>query len=171
MPELTVAEVREVCDQFAGEVEVVSGGSVEGLPEPVPFDSAASRNIILYGPPGTGKTYRTANLALELLDVDVDINDRQAVTEAFRLATSSGSVAFVTFHQSYSYEDFVEGIRPVLTDHDEASDWPIESFRASSRPSARAQECTPAILCSRHRRDKPRQCFRNLRRAHLANRR
>lgn len=122
MPELTSEEVREVCDEFAGEVEVVAGGSTEGVPEAVPFASTTARNIVLYGPPGTGKTYRTASLALELIDSDVDLNDRAAVTDAFRLATSAGSIAFVTFHQSYSYEDFVEGIRPVLSDDQTVSD-------------------------------------------------
>lgn len=116
MPELTSDEIRAICDEFAREVEVVAGGPAQGAPEAIPFPSDSARNIILYGPPGTGKTYRSASLALELLDSDIDLSDRAAVTEAFRLATSAGSIAFVTFHQSYSYEDFVEGIRPVLTD-------------------------------------------------------
>ncbi|GAB3747460.1 hypothetical protein GCM10027599_00840 [Yimella radicis] len=116
MNELAESEVREICDRFAGEVEVISAGSIEGLPETMPYESANARNIILYGPPGTGKTYRTASLALEILGTQVDINDREAVLEAFRMATEAGAVAFVTFHQSYSYEDFVEGIRPTLDD-------------------------------------------------------
>lgn len=114
MPELTELDVREVCDSFAAEIEVVAGGPVEGIPEASKFDSPFSRNLILYGPPGTGKTYRTVDLALNILGVLDGREDRNSVTDSYRRAIDSGSIAFVTFHQSYSYEDFIEGIRPNL---------------------------------------------------------
>jgi 5-methylcytosine-specific restriction protein B len=58
-----------------------------------------TRNVIFYGPPGTGKTYQARNLA-------------RALTDSFTPAQESPYVRTVTFHQSYGYEDFVEGLRP-----------------------------------------------------------
>ncbi|MDY0041409.1 MAG: AAA family ATPase [Desulforhabdus sp.] len=73
-------------------------------------------NIILYGPPGTGKTYSTARRALELILPEVNLEDLsdQAIMRVFREKQALGQVEFVTFHQAYGYEEFVEGLRPVL---------------------------------------------------------
>lgn len=79
------------------------------------------KNQILYGPPGTGKTYTTINRALEIVDPEFyakNNNDRKKLTERFKelliknWTEPSGRIAFVTFHQSTSYEDFIEGIKP-----------------------------------------------------------
>jgi 5-methylcytosine-specific restriction protein B len=66
-------------------------------------------NRILYGPPGTGKTYSTVRQAVEIVDGSYDDN---SVTHRFQELKRAGRIEFLTFHQSYSYEDFVEGIRP-----------------------------------------------------------
>ncbi len=70
-------------------------------------------NQILYGPPGTGKTYNTINKALEILDPDFinDEEERIQLKERFDELLGEGRIAFVTFHQSFSYEDFIEGIK------------------------------------------------------------
>lgn len=71
-------------------------------------------NQILYGPPGTGKTYATVEAALEVLDpiyLAEHASDRTALKARFDSLMSAGHVRFVTFHQSFSYEDFVEGLR------------------------------------------------------------
>lgn len=72
-----------------------------------------SLNQIFYGPPGTGKTYNTINAALEIIDPEfTQINDRIAVKTRFDQLMSEQRIGFVTFHQSFSYEDFVEGLKP-----------------------------------------------------------
>ena len=73
-------------------------------------------NRILYGPPGTGKTWHTVNLALEIVDGHQEgRHDRERFDAlAFDPVRGTGNIAMVTFHQNFAYEDFVEGIRPVL---------------------------------------------------------
>ena len=75
-------------------------------------------NQILYGPPGTGKTWNTVNHAMAIIDDEVvdDLKnkDREEITKRFYELKGAGQIGMVTFHQNYSYEDFIEGIRPVL---------------------------------------------------------
>ena len=71
-------------------------------------------NQILYGPPGTGKTYNTINKALDILEVDTYNMKRADIVKLFKLKVQEGQIVFTTFHQSFSYEDFIEGIKPVV---------------------------------------------------------
>ena len=75
-------------------------------------------NQILYGPPGTGKTYNTVVEAIKILKEDLykeyeaeKISYEKLKTE-FNELRKQGRIEFVTFHQSYSYEEFIEGIKP-----------------------------------------------------------
>lgn len=80
-------------------------------------------NLILYGPPGTGKTYNTVNKALDIIEPSWqndfkqqhDItNEREYAQKRFDYyKNTTGQIVFTTFHQSMSYEDFIEGIKPV----------------------------------------------------------
>ena len=82
-------------------------------------------NMILYGPPGTGKTYDTINYAVAIIEgksVEVVKNeDHGEVKNRFDEYRENDQIEMVTFHQNYAYEDFIEGIRPVL-DEDGAED-------------------------------------------------
>lgn len=72
------------------------------------------KNIILYGPPGTGKTYSTKELSLKIKEVTY--NDDVVKNQMFNECLKENSIVFTTFHQSVSYEEFIEGIKPVVDD-------------------------------------------------------
>ncbi|HED0410440.1 TPA: AAA family ATPase [Campylobacter jejuni] len=69
-------------------------------------------NQILYGSPGTGKTYHTIDKALEILGENLESRDEKKAK--FDEYVKNGQIVFTTFHQSYGYEEFVEGIKPSL---------------------------------------------------------
>ena len=74
------------------------------------------KNIILYGPPGTGKTYNVINKALEIIDKEgyLELENkgyREEIVNKYKSLVEAGQIAFCTFHQSYGYEEFVEGLK------------------------------------------------------------
>ena len=75
-------------------------------------------NFILYGAPGTGKTYATAEYAMAIIERrEVDLSqktpdERAALMQKYKEAIQQGRITFTTFHQSYGYEDFIQGLRP-----------------------------------------------------------
>lgn len=68
---------------------------------------------IFAGPPGTGKTWHAAREAVRILRPDTRESDMQRVHQEL---VREGRIIWVTFHPSYSYEDFVEGYRPQETE-------------------------------------------------------
>ena len=76
-----------------------------------------SLNQILYGPPGTGKTYSVVRKALEIIEGNAS-DDRSK----FKEYVEKGQIKFITFHQSYGYEEFVEGIKPVFDNKSESKE-------------------------------------------------
>lgn len=81
---------------------------------------AKPTNLILFGPPGTGKTYVTAQHAVSIcqgrpLDELAKESYRDQLMADYRKLCAAGNIAFVTFHQTYDYTDFVEGLRPQVT--------------------------------------------------------
>ena len=89
-------------------------------------------NLILYGPPGTGKTYSTAQESVRLCEEDVP-EDREALMEIYQRLVDMKRIEFVTFHQSMSYEDFVEGRQP-MTESDENEGTHSGGFRLETVP-------------------------------------
>jgi len=79
-------------------------------------------NQILYGPPGTGKTYKTKSLAVQIVNPDFSANGsneferRESIVLEYDRLFENEQIVFTTFHQSFGYEDFVEGIKPSTTE-------------------------------------------------------
>lgn len=92
-------------------------------------------NRILFGPPGTGKTYSTIEASLEVLDPEFLAEQRlnssaddelhHALKARVDELDREGRIRFVTFHQSFSYEDFIEGLRAVSNDKGQI-EYPVE---------------------------------------------
>jgi len=82
------------------------------------------RNLILFGTPGTGKTYSSMQYAVAIIEekplADVKAEDYETVFARYLKYKEDGLVAFTTFHQSFGYEEFIEGIRPVVSSEDKA---------------------------------------------------
>ena len=88
-----------------GDSSVTSDG------KPEPKKSNDPLNTILYGPPGTGKTYTTSKYCVEICDGQSE-RSKDEIHSCYRQLIEEDRVEFVTFHQSYGYEEFVEGLRP-----------------------------------------------------------
>lgn len=103
-------------------LEAMNLGKVEEK-ELMETQPSISKNMILYGPPGTGKTYNTVIYAVAIIE-NADLNTIKGepyedVIARYNNYKSEGLVEFTTFHQSYGYEDFIEGIKPVMDDENE----------------------------------------------------
>ena len=96
---------------------------------PVPISPT---NLILYGPPGTGKTYRTAAEAVTLCREKRE-EDRETLIKTYQRLVAERRIEFVTFHQSMSYEEFVEGNQPTTTS-DGNDDSSSTGFRLETVP-------------------------------------
>lgn len=85
---------------------------VENLPEKIAEinEKYPNPNIILYGPPGTGKTYSSIDIAVEILGKDTGNHEKNHHIFKQHLHQQ---IEWVTFHQNYAYEDFIQGLRPV----------------------------------------------------------
>ena len=74
-------------------------------------------NQILYGPPGTGKTFRTLRLALSIVEglpeTVLEQSGTYRLQKQFEAYCHAGTIAMLSFHQSMSYEDFIEGLKPI----------------------------------------------------------
>lgn len=113
----TMATLIEICDAYINDDSIITEpNNTTFIPEAITMQPL---NQILYGPPGTGKTYATIDEALRILDptfLQNNEKDRLKLKTKFDELSTAGLVRFVTFHQSFSYEDFVEGLRAATND-------------------------------------------------------
>lgn len=115
-------DLKEIFEELERKQTMENGnpiGNVDGTRE-VPktdLNEPHPLNLILYGPPGTGKTYNTVNEALSIIEgkkiEDLQKENREDVLERFNQYKEKGQIVFTTFHQSLSYEEFIEGIKPI----------------------------------------------------------
>lgn len=79
------------------------------------------KNVIFYGPPGTGKTYTTAKRAVAICENidEEDLTDYSEVMKKYNELKKNKRIDFITFHQSYGYEEFIEGIKPIVSNEDD----------------------------------------------------
>lgn len=88
------------------------------------------RNMILYGPPGTGKTYNSVIYAVAICEgktiEEVQREPYPNVLVRYRDFKDAGRIEFTTFHQSYGYEEFIEGIKPKLDSDSDTLGYTIE---------------------------------------------
>jgi 5-methylcytosine-specific restriction endonuclease McrBC GTP-binding regulatory subunit McrB len=110
-------------EQYEGFVKLIRQQDL--LEEPpadydLPPASNQALNLILYGPPGTGKTYQTVNYALSIIEnkplAEIALENRRALLKRYSEYQEKEQIAMLTFHASFSYEDFVEGIKPLAED-------------------------------------------------------
>lgn len=91
----------------------------------------SSLNTILYGPPGTGKTYNTVNYAVAICEnkniEDVQSEEYEKVLQRYNELKKEGRIAFSTFHQSFGYEEFIEGIKPIVDEEKKDIEYTIEA--------------------------------------------
>lgn len=104
---------------FSHEKKVVEEQKSEVV-VPQKVEKCAPLNQILFGPPGTGKTYNTVNMALDIVcpieGSQWEKEQRKDARDKYQEMLAAGRIVFVTFHQSMSYEDFIEGIKPEPTE-------------------------------------------------------
>lgn len=126
---LLVSDIIYCCTSYP-QLKADLASAISALPSvsaapPLTLSTDVPLNTILYGPPGTGKTYHTVIYAVSIIEdvplgvveIEAEVNYSE-VLRRYRNYKAAGQVEFVTFHQSYGYEDFIEGIRPV-TESDE----------------------------------------------------
>lgn len=133
-------------------------------PRSIPMSKPAptTTNLILYGPPGTGKTYETAAEAVRLCLGETEAaslladNRRDDLMVAYHKLAEGGRIEFITFHQSYAYEDFVEGLRPTTDAADELLEQPEDASAApvSGGFRLRSEDGIFKRICERARLDR-----------------
>ena len=132
--------------EVAEKKEVVSMNQIEKILLDQILDGPLLLNQILYGPPGTGKTHQTKARSLKVLDRESLANSKnlEDISRRYQQLVDEGRIFFVTFHQSFSYEDFVEGIRAQVKDG--VISYEVESGIFLKACQAASQPDQPVVL-------------------------
>lgn len=123
-PKASIKEINKLCmfllelsaENKDDKQQIVSGENTMDTLEK--GKSTVPLNTILYGPPGTGKTYSTVNYAVAIIDnksiQEIEEQDYDKVLDRYKKYKTGGLIESTTFHQSYGYEEFIEGIKPIV---------------------------------------------------------
>ena len=130
--------VQRIINKLLDSKNVNSNSEEQGQNEEELLDKEKYHNIILFGVPGTGKTYTSIYLAAKIarnedpkldsnnFSLDEDYDKYKAYYDELK---EKGRIAFVTFHQNYSYEDFIVGIRPAINRNGLNFEWKNGIFK------------------------------------------
>lgn len=150
----SLSALQALCSAYDGDTE--DSPAVSVLKHQRGSDVSSALNQILYGPPGTGKTYATTEKAVALADPQwmavlksQGLNaaeQRSAVKQRYEELVVAKRIAFTTFHQSFSYEDFIEGIRAETKD-DQVS-YSVEDGVFKALAALAAEEKSPSGVTS-----------------------
>ncbi len=107
-------KLRDELKEALEEMDLSKLGLTNSGAQDIEYD----KNLILYGPPGTGKTYSSAIYVVAICDNKSlnELADYKYVMKRYNELKSEQRIVFTTFHQSYGYEEFIEGIKPVVSD-------------------------------------------------------
>ncbi|KAB2825914.1 AAA family ATPase [Aliivibrio finisterrensis] len=137
---LNIAEYGRKCWSLLDH-EMVDSGDTSFMEEVVLSEeknTMSPLNQILYGPPGTGKTYHTIEAAVKAaepeyyasLNINIElgatVEQRKSLQDKYNDLSKDGRIRFVTFHQSYGYEEFVEGMK-AITNEDNQIEYQVQS--------------------------------------------
>lgn len=111
--DLSANLITDLKPSFDSLLQVLQGTNSVVTIETNKKEIAMDLNTILYGPPGTGKTYNSINKALEITGDTIIGRSRKEIKNIFDKRLEERRIVFTTFHQSMSYEDFIEGIKPL----------------------------------------------------------
>ena len=127
--EITVSSIEEIVNSVGTLIpylELTKPLELYDKEEKAQMESNTNRlsnNLILFGPPGTGKTYNSVIYAVSIIEnIDISILINEDYNEVFKRYTAykkNRRIDSVTFHQSYGYEEFIEGIKPVIREDEE----------------------------------------------------
>lgn len=121
----TLQDLKSLCDWYDLNLDLMLDEKLKEDKQMLNKNNDQYLNRILFGTTGTGKTYYTINHALSIIENKplevLEQEDRTALKVSFDQYKEQGQIKFVTFHQSFSYEDFVEGIRAETSDNGQLS--------------------------------------------------
>ena len=129
--ETILPELKEMWNKLINGEE--NSKTSDGGDEKETMKKEFDKNVIFYGPPGTGKTYTTAKRAVEICktESEKELTDYSEIMEKYNELKENNRIEFITFHQSYGYEEFIEGIKPIISNEDDESEDESENNQES----------------------------------------